>query len=91
MRKVIFVVVFGLVVADVLGVELEELDVLDEEMNVVRMADHVANVWDHVASVRDHVASVGDHEASVRDMLYEEDDWTAASNEIDTDGPSDKR
>ena len=77
MRKVIFVVVFGLVVADVLGVELEELDVLDEEMNVVRMADHVANVWDHVASVRD--------------MLYEEDDWTAASNEIDTDGPSDKR
>ena len=84
MRKVIFVVVFGLVVADVLGVELEELDVLDEEMNVVRMADHVANVWDHVASVRDHVASVGD-------MLYEEDDWTAASNEIDTDGPSDKR
>ena len=84
MRKVIFVVVFGLVVADVLGVELEELDVLDEEMNVVRMADHVANVWDHVASV-------GDHVASVRDMLYEEDDWTAASNEIDTDSPSDKR
>jgi hypothetical protein len=33
---------------------------------------------------------VQDHVASVRDILYE-DDWTADSNDIDTDGPIEKR
>jgi hypothetical protein len=70
--------------------KLKGIKMTDVEDQVVDVEDLLADVEDHVADVADHMADVEDHVASVRDILYE-DDWTAESNEIDTDGPLQKR